>query len=254
LVKNGINGRSNSIVHRLVRLPFYRWQNFSFFTVFCFSFSDYFSHWQFSGLLKRASTFLFLVFNLVDLVAQYFFRGVYRFRFAVASGEYDIDLTKPLPSFFRPVFGWTDILDLIVLVPLIGFFIWFTQNHQLVTSFASWLYFLLLFVNSLVIAFSIHLFVCSVGIITLAIDHLIWIYRSLINMARFPTDIYHQSVQALLTFVVPVVVLITVPAKALLGLLSWQAVLGSFFAGGLTLWASLWFWHFALSRYSSASS
>ncbi|MGB9911383.1 MAG: hypothetical protein ACPLKP_02140 [Microgenomates group bacterium] len=51
-----------------------------------------------------------LLFCLVDITVQFLFRGVYQLRSLVVSGNYDLDLLKPLLSFFRPIFGWTDIL------------------------------------------------------------------------------------------------------------------------------------------------
>ena len=77
-----------------------------------------------AGYNREQVIFFFLVFNLVDIMVQFLFRGVYQFRFRVVSGDYDLDLVKPLPSFFRPIFGWTDILDLITLIPLWGYFLW----------------------------------------------------------------------------------------------------------------------------------
>jgi ABC-2 type transport system permease protein len=73
-------------------------------------------------------------------------------------------------------------------------------------------------------------------------------------MGRFPTDIYQKGIQAILTFTIPVVVLVTVPAKALMGLLSWQWVIFSFLISGIFLLGSLKFWKYALRQYSSASS
>ena len=225
-----------------------------FLLFFVFLFRVISSAGTLAGYSCQQVIFFFLVFNLVDIATQFLFRGVYRFRFAVASGEYDLDLLKPLPSFFRPVFGWTDILDLIVFVPFVVYFTWFTLTNHLLAQPSVLPLFIFLLVNSLVLSFAFHLFVCSLCILTLSIDHLVWIYRDLTNMARFPTDIYHQGVQYLLTFTIPVIVLITVPAKALLGLLSWSAVFFSFLAGGFSLYLSLRFWHYALTRYSSASS
>ncbi len=196
----------------------------------------------------------FLIFNLVDILAQALFRGVYHFRPLIISGDYDLDLLKPLPSFFRPVFGMADIFDFITLFPL-GIFLafFFFQNHLFSGAASLFIFFLLLF-NSLIISFSFHLFVCAVCVLTTEIDHLVWVYRDLTNMARFSTDIYPQGIQAILTFVVPVVVLITVPAKALLGLLSWPWLALSLVIGGVFLWGSYKFWQYALIRYSSASS
>lgn len=196
----------------------------------------------------------FLVFNLVDIMIQFLFRGVYQFRFRVVSGDYDLDLLKPLPSFFQPLFGWTDILDFITLVPLWGYFLWFGFHYHLFPGVGSLVLFLLLLLNSVVLAFAFHLFVCAVCVLTTEIDHLIWVYRDLTNMARFPTDIYKKGIQYILTFTVPVVILITIPAKALMGFLSWQWVSLSFLISGVLLLGSLCFWRYALTQYSSASS
>lgn len=225
-----------------------------FLLFFVFLFAVLSSSKTLAGYSREQVIFFFLVFNLVDIMIQFLFRGVYVFRPLVVSGGYDLDLLKPLPSFFRPLFGWTDILDFITLVPLWVYFLWFVFAHQFfITPLALILFFLLL-VNSLILAFAFHLFVCGICVLTTEIDHLVWIYRDLTNMARFPTDIYQRGIQAVLTFTIPVVILITIPAKALLGLLSWQWLILSLVISGLFLWGSLRFWKYALTQYSSASS
>jgi ABC-2 type transport system permease protein len=208
----------------------------------------------FCGYQWQAIMVFFLVFNLIDIITQFLFRGVYRFRPLVVSGDYDLELLKPLPSFFRPIFGWTDVLDLITLVPLGGYFIWFLITSGLVIGVFEIGLFLIFLANSLLISFAFHLFVCSICILTTEIDHLVWVYRDLTSMARFSTDIYPVIIQRLLTFALPVVILITVPAKAILGLLSWPWIFFSFVLGGVSLWLSFRFWFYALRRYSSASS
>lgn len=225
-----------------------------FLLFFVFLFAVLSSAKTLAGYTREQVIFFFLVFNLVDIIIQFFFRGVYVFRPLVVSGNYDLDLLKPLPSYFRPLFGWTDVLDFITLLPLWGYFLWFIFAHQLFAGFGNLLLFFLLLVNALLIAFAFHLFVCAVCVLTTEIDHLVWVYRDLSNMARFPTDIYQKGIQYVLTFTIPVVILITVPAKALLGLLSWQWVILSFVISGIALWGSLRFWKYALTQYSSASS
>lgn len=207
-----------------------------------------------AGYTREQVIFFFLVFNLVDITIQFFFRGVYLFRSLVVRGNFDFDLLRPLPSFFRPLFGQTDILDFTTLIPLWIFSGWYILSHHLFSSWPQVVWFLLLFLNSLLVGFAFHLFVSAVCVLTTEIDHLIWVYRDLTNMARFPTDIYQKEVRYVLTFVIPVVVLITFPAKALLGLLSPKAVIFAFLASFALLFGALYFWRFALTRYSSASS
>jgi len=196
----------------------------------------------------------FLIFNVVDITAQFFFRGVYIFRFLVASGDLDLCLVKPLPSFFHPLFRRTDILDFVVLVPLWILTLWFIFSRGLTPNLVYFVYFLIFYLNALIVAFAIHISVCSIGVITLAVDHLIEVYRDLLNLAHFPTDIYQRSIQAILTFAVPIIIMITIPTKVLMGLLSWQWVVLSFVISGIALWGSLRFWKYALTQYSSASS
>ncbi len=225
-----------------------------FFLFFIFLFTVLSESESLAGFNREEIILFFLIFNLVDIMVQFLFRGVYQFRQLVVSGSYDLDLLKPLPSFFRPVFGWTDILDGITLIPLWAYFFWFILTNDLLIRGENLILFLLFFLNSLFLAFAFHLFACSVCVLTTEIDHLIWVYRDLVNMARFPTDIYSKGVRLVLTFIIPAVVLITVPAKALLGILSWQGMALAFAITGVFLWGSLKFWRYALRRYASASS
>jgi len=225
---------------------------FIFFFVFLFTVVS--STKSLAGYDANQVILFFLIFNVVDITAKFFFRGVYVFRFLVASGDFDLHLVKPLPSFFYPLFRRTDILDFVVLVPLWILTLWFIFSRGLTPNLVYFIYFLIFYLNALIVAFAIHISVCSIGVITLAVDHLIEIYRDLLNLARFPTDIYQRSIQTILTFAVPVIIMITVPTKALMGLLSWQWVLLSFVISGIFLWVSLRFWKYALTQYSSASS
>ncbi len=225
-----------------------------FLLFFAFLFAVLSATENLAGYNREQVIFFFLVFNLVDVMIQFFFRGVYHFRPLVVSGDYDLDLLKPLPSFFRPIFGYSDILDLVTLVPLWGYFLWFVFTNHLFTGVKDLILFFLLLGNALVLGFALHLLVCGVCVLTTEIDHLIEVYRDLTNMAKFPTDIYQKTIQVILTFTIPVVILISVPAKALLGLLSWQWVILAFGMSSLFLWGSLRFWRYALRKYSSASS
>lgn len=225
---------------------------FIFYYIFIFSVLS--GTEQLAGYSQTEVIFFFLVFNLVDVTIQFLFRGVYHFRYLVVSGDYDIELAKPLPSFFRPLLGHMDVMDFITLIPLAGFIVYYVAVNGLLASAQALVMFLLLFLSSLTIGFAFHLAVCAVGVVTTQIDHLIWVYRDLTEMARFPTDIYNQTIQHILTFVFPVILLITFPAKAFLGLLSWRVTIITVFVSGLLAFLSLKFWYWSLKRYSSASS
>lgn len=196
--------------------------------------------------------FFFLTFNFVDTLTQLFFREVYRFRHMVVSGDFDLVLIKPVSPLFRALVGGADPLDLFMLVPYVGLLVYVAREFGL--TLTGGILYLILLANAVVIASGFHIFVLGLAILTTEIDHTIMIYRDLTSMGRVPVDIYREPLRSVITFIIPVGVMMTFPAKALLGLLSGTSIFLSCLIGGIFLWLSLCMWRYSLSRYASASS
>jgi ABC-2 type transport system permease protein len=205
-----------------------------------------------AGYSLNQTIFFFLTFNLVDVVAQFLFREVYRFRPQVVSGSFDLILTKPMNALFRSLLGGADIIDLVTIPPLIFALYW--VGSALVPSVSQIILYLLLLGNALLVATAFHIAVISLGIITLEIDHTIMIYRDLVALGRFPIDIYRQPLRGILTYFIPVAIMISLPAKALIGLASPLGIISCFVIGVMAIFIALKFWNFALKYYTSASS
>ncbi len=205
-----------------------------------------------AGYNTNQALFFFLTFNVVDVLGQFLFREVYRFRPLVVSGDFDLILTKPMSALFRVLMGGPDVIDFVTIPPLI-YATYFVGKLIGPTSQEIILY-ILLILNGLLIAAAFHIAVLAFGIITLEVDHTIMIYRDVVNLGRFPIDIYKQPLQGILTYLIPVGLMVTLPAKALMGLVSFQGVVLSFFFGALAVFISLRFWNYALTKYTSASS
>ena len=197
--------------------------------------------------------FFFATFNLVDIIAQLFLREVYRFRSYVVSGDFDYFLTKPLSPLFRSLFGGSDILDIPILILSIIFILFSLGKIGNISVVGIALYILLIF-NAFLIATSFHILVLAVGILTTEVDNTLWLYRDLTQMGRVPVDIYREPLRGILTFAVPVGIMMTFPSKALMGLLSIQPVAVALSIGVVLFYLSFKFWKFALKHYSSASS
>lgn len=223
---------------------------FGFFTAFLFFLvkgSD-----SLAGYSINQTIFFFLTFNLVDVTAQFLFREVYRFRSLVVSGDLDLVLAKPMNSLFRVLMGGADVIDFVTIPPLIAAVIY--VGNLLGPTMLHTAFYVLLMINGLLIATAFHIAVLSLGIITLEIDHTIMIYRDLMNLGRLPVDIYKQPLQGIITYLIPVGVMITFPAKALMGLITPLGIIVSFALGAVLIFTSLKFWNYALRQYSSASS
>ena len=205
-----------------------------------------------AGYSINQTMFFFLTFNVIDISAQFLFREVYRFRPLIISGDLDLVLVKPMNTLFRVLMGGADFMDLVTIPPLLFAVVYL--GGLLNPSMLQVTYYVLLIINGLLIAAAFHIAVLSLGIITLEIDHTIMIYRDLTNLGRLPVDIYRQPLRGVLTYLIPVGVMITLPGKALMGLVTPFGVLASFALGLVVIFASLKFWKFALTRYTSASS
>lgn len=195
----------------------------------------------------------YLTFNLIDSTTQMLFREVYRFRTQIVTGSFDLILVKPVNVLFRSLFGWTDILDLITILPLVVFIIYIANYLHSLTLMNVILY-IFLVLNSLLLAMSFHIMVLSLAILTTEIDHAIMIYRDFTSMGRFPIDIYKEPLRSLVTFAVPVGLMMSFPVQALLGQLKITLLVISI-SFGIVVWIlSLKLWHYSLKKYTSASS
>lgn len=205
-----------------------------------------------AGYSTNQIILFFLVFNLIDAVTQFLFRQVYSFRPMIINGDFDLVLIKPINALFRVLMGGADLIDLITIPPLIILTTVYIVRLQ--PSLAGVIIFLALMINSLIIATAFYIAILALAIVTLEIDHAVMIYRDVANLGKFPVDIYKTPLKQFLTYIVPVGVMMTIPGKALMGLMSVGGIILSLFFGILTMFLSLRFWNFALTKYTSASS
>lgn len=197
--------------------------------------------------------FLFATFNFIDIVTQLFLREVYRFRFYVVSGEMDYHLVRPVYPLFKFLFGGADLLDFPVFIISIIFLIFSAIQIGPLDLYHISIYAILIF-NALVIALSFHIIVLALGILTAEVDNTLWLYRDLTAMGKIPIDLYKEPIRSLITFVVPVGIMMTFPVKALLGKLSMELIVLSIILSLSFIILSYLSWKFALRRYASASS
>ena len=206
-----------------------------------------------AGYSREQIIFFYLSFNLIDTLAQMFFREVYRFRDLVISGNLDLVLTKPINPLLRTLLGGTDVLDFIMLFLILFATLWYGLNF-ITSSPLNWLLYIILILNGLLIAAAFHIFVLGMGILTTAVDHLIMIYRDFTSMLRIPVDLYIEPIRFILTFLIPLGIMITFPAKVLMGILSPAFMFISISFAAVAFYLSLKFWRYSLKKYSSASS
>jgi ABC-2 type transport system permease protein len=172
----------------------------------------------------------------------------------VRLGSLDYVLTRPIDSQFLVslrfigVYNWGDPL---LGLGLIAYACW---RLGYVPSLGSLALFALLCLAAMVLMYSLYLMVQTTTFWLVNIERADAVIWSLVETARFPVNFYRGWVGFALTAVVPVALLTTFPAQALLGRLEgWIAVVEVLVAALLFVLARA-FWRFALRHYSGASS
>jgi ABC-2 type transport system permease protein len=191
---------------------------------------------------------------LMNALASAFFFSLMDIPGQVRMGTLDFVVTKPVDSQFwvsTRRFNFDQIGTLLAGISMVVIGVLTAQAHP---GLLQWLTYAALVVASLVIYYSFQLALMTTGIWLVRVDNLWVLGESVMQIARFPLDIYSTGLQRFLTFFVPLAFLATVPARQLVeGLNPLMAGLGIVWALG-AFWLSRRFWRFAMRHYASASS
>ena len=206
-----------------------------------------------AGYSLVETALFFMTFNLVDMTAQILFRGVYGARRTVSEGDFDFYLVQPCSPLFRMTCSTVDFLDVITIIPVIVMTgIVFARLPAM--GWERYGAYGLLLANGVALIYAIHVFVAALAVRTQEMENAIWIYRDVMFMGKFPVDIYAPAVRWALTLGIPIAVMTTFPAKALLGRLSAGWIIYALALTGVALPLSWLFWRNSVSRYTSSSS
>lgn len=111
-----------------------------------------------------------------------------------------------------------------------------------------------LFVAAVFILYSLWILTVSAAFYVVRIDNLTFLFTSIFDAARWPASVFRGGVRLVFTFVIPLALLTTYPARALLGRTDPTTLLlplGMALVFGVV---SRGVWRRALGRYTSASS
>lgn len=191
---------------------------------------------------------------LLQALMMAFFMSLLELPFHVRFGTLDYIVTKPIDTQFwistrRFNFDQIGVLVAGLAMLLIG-----ASSLQRPVSLEQWAGYFVLLGAALAIFYSFNLILMTTAIWFVRVDNLSVLGQSVLDVARFPIDIYNIYIQRLLIYFVPMAFLATIPARQLvIGFDGNMVALGVGWAAAF-LAASRWFWLFAVRNYASASS
>jgi ABC-2 type transport system permease protein len=86
------------------------------------------------------------------------------------------------------------------------------------------------------------------------VDNISELWFAFFQAASFPISAFPTWAKFLLTFIVPIAFITTVPASAAIGKVSLELATSSLLVAALLFAISQWFWRYAIANYTSASS
>ena len=172
----------------------------------------------------------------------------------VNRGELDLVLTKPVSSQFyvsTRLVEWDSLPRVGLGIAITAYAFRSLDVHVTVQSFL--VYMVLLF-SGLAIGYSLWLISVVWVFWTERLSNAGFAFYTLLELGRLPIHAFWGVVRVLLTFVLPVAFITTVPTEALLGLFTLQKAATGLVLAGFLLAASSCVWEVGLKSYTSASS
>ncbi len=172
----------------------------------------------------------------------------------VRKGTLDFVLLKPADAQLLVSFARFEPWRAVDLLGAAAIFAWaFHQLHHIPTA-AQLAAALAMLLTAILVLYSIAIVVISVAFVAVRVDNLMFLFQSVFDAARWPSDIFRGTLRIVFTFILPLALMTTYPAVALLGRLSLSTALGA--AAGALLFASAarFAWRQSIRRYTSASS
>lgn len=111
-----------------------------------------------------------------------------------------------------------------------------------------------LLLAGIAILYSLWTIAAAIAFWVVKIDNLTHLFNSIFDAARWPASVFRGFLRVLFTFVIPLAVMTTFPAQALLGRAGAIEIFGGLGTAAVALAVSRALWVRAIGRYTSASS
>jgi ABC-2 type transport system permease protein len=206
--------------------------------------------WDLNSMIVLTGTFS-LVLGILDGLFQ---TNMSKLSEQVNRGELDYVLIKPIDSQFYVSTRYVNLNEIPTVLIAAVTVCTGIARLGIVPSIADIAVYILLVVCAITTFYGVWFASVTLALWSGRINNIAYLIMPITDMGRMPSDIYRGIFRVFFTFVMPVALISTVPARALLGTFEPSMLLYAACASVSTVLFSRWFWRFSLSRYTSASS
>jgi ABC-2 type transport system permease protein len=180
--------------------------------------------------------------SLVDLVER------------IRNGAFDYVLLKPVDAQFMVSASRYEPWKIIDLLGAIGLVVYSFHLRGSPPSPVDLAAGIVLFVAGVLATYSLWLACAATAFWVVRMDNLVYLLGSIFDVARWPVQVFRGMWRFVFTFVIPVALMTTFPAMAMLGHASWRLTVATIGGVLLMLVVSRTIWRIAIRNYTSASS
>ena len=215
-----------------------------------FTYTDVMNGWTLAQMIVLLGVY-YVVQGAEELVLQPSFE---RFMEHVREGTLDFILLKPVSTQFMVSFRHFQTVQTLQVLMGLGVVALGLARLASEVTLGSALAFALTLACGFVLIYALLLVLSTLAFWFVRVDNLLAIFWAFIDAGRFPIDIYPGWLRLTMSTVIPVGIAVTVPAKAIAGLVD-APTLGVIVLATAAAWlVSRAFWRRGLRSYSGASA
>jgi len=215
-----------------------------------YAYTDNLKGWTFSQAMVLLSVY-YLMDGLIEMFVGPNMRQIMAH---VREGTLDFVLLKPVNAQFMASFRLLNVWRAANALVGLGLSIYTIGRLSVATGLAQSASFALTLLAGMAVVYSFWLILVTLTFWFVRVDNIEQIVWQAFEAGRYPVEIYPGWLRSALTYVVPVVFIITVPATALTGRLGWPMVAASLAVGAVMVVSASAFWRIGLRSYTGASA
>lgn len=246
-VMTAMQYRANFLVSGLVALYWVAWN----FLPLLILFGDrqMVAGWDYPSALVVVGYFVILRAVLEGIITPSFEDAISRIR----NGSFDYVLLKPLDAMLLVSACKVEPWKALELLAGLGIFVHaFLELGRPPTPGAVALGVVML-LSGVVAMYSLWLAAVSLSFWAVRLDNLMYLLSAIFDVGRWPISVFRGAVRVVFTVVIPVAIMTTFPAMALLGRGDARTATGAIGGSALMLLGSRLLWRRAIAAYTSAS-
>jgi len=172
----------------------------------------------------------------------------------VRKGTLDFVLLKPADAQLLVSLSKIEPWRVVDLAGALAIFVYAFRHIGHAPAVAQLLLAAALLVAAVLVLYSIAILVVSIAFVAVRVDNLLYLFQSVFDVARWPSSVFRGLLAVVFTYVLPLALMTTYPALALLGKLNARTAISALLGAFLFASVARLIWLSSIRRYTSASS